>query len=472
MPLSAVKGRPLSLPPKKQTGLTLMKKLLLAASNSSIRLVEPFFERIWSFQPLAAPAHGGEMPVLERFARVLFIVLLLIGLPIALNRSIQNDGGVDFPHFYQSGKYVLEHGARDPASVLGRYLPSADIPFAIFAWMPLSMAAGVWYLFNCWTWFGLLGTTSRYLLPDADSATLRTAPLGAGLLLMPLAIDGFCVGAFHVLMVWLMVAGLSRVSRGRCWSGGFLLGTAAWLKLLPALGIGYLLLKRKWLPAAIAMASVVILDVVLTVVAYGPKGAWQEHVTWWHQGASGTMMRQLTSPKPVDEDRITNQSVAVTLRRLLTYLGSEPGSARNQVGLANLSGEQLKVAYLLAMGLLAVPLLYFCRRPARGLSLAQWSAEIAMISLATLWFSPVVWSYHPTAALPAMAVVLSRGEQHPRLVWMMTIAWLAALALLACPVARACGDLLWVSLLLGAVLILITPRAAAQPCSDCCPSEK
>jgi hypothetical protein len=287
--------------------------------------------------------------------------------------------------------------------------------------------------------------------------------LAAALLTMPLAVDGFCVGAFHVLMVWLMVAGLSHVSRGRSWSGGFLLGTAAWLKLLPVLGIGYLLLKRKWLPAAIAMLSVLVIDVVLSVAAYGPVGAWQEHATWWHNGASGTVMRQLTSVRAVDEDRLTNQSVPVTLRRLLSYLGSDPGKARNQVGIANLSPEQLKAVYLVVMGLLGLPIFLFCRRSGRNLSPGQWSAEIALMSLATLWFSPVVWSYHPTAAMPALAVVLSRGEQYTRLVWTVAMLWLLAMALLGCPIARACGDLLWISLLLGGVLILTSPRVKGSP---------
>jgi hypothetical protein len=439
-----------------------MKKLLLAASSSGIRVFEPFFARLWLLRPLASPGRPTEMSLSERFGRALFILLLVVGGVIAINRTILNDGGVDFPRFYDSGAYLLAHGARDPASILGRYLPSADVPFVAFAWMPLPMAAVVWYLLNCWTWLGLIGTTGRYLLPEADGLTQRTSPLAAGLLLMPLAIDGFCVGAFHVLMVWLMIAGLIHVSRGRDWSGGFLLGTAAWLKLLPALGIGYLLLKRKWLPAAIAAASVVAIDVVLSVVAYGPTGAWEEHVSWWHQGASGTVMRQLTCAKAIDEDRLTNQSVPVTLRRLLSYLGSEPQGARNIVGIANLSPEQLKVAYAVVTALIALPLLIFCRRPGRNLPPGQWSAEIALMSLATLWFSPVVWSYHPTAAMPAMAIVLSRGEQHKQLVWMVALLWLAAMALLGWNVARACGDLLWISLLLGVVLMLTTPRVPAS----------
>ena len=71
-----------------------------------------------------------------------------------------------------------------------------------------------------------------------------------------------------------------------------------------------------------ALACAVLVDVTLSVAAYGPQGAWREHVTWWNDGAAGTQLRQLTSEKAVDEDRLTNQSVAVTLRRLLSTLGT------------------------------------------------------------------------------------------------------------------------------------------------------
>ena len=112
---------------------------------------------------------------------------------------------------------------------------------------------------------------------------------------MPLVIDGMCLGSFHVLMVWLMILGLDRACRGEQSRGGILLGTAAWLKLLPLLGIGFLLYQRKWKGALIAMATVVVLDVALSVAAFGPAGAWREHVLWWEHGAAGTANRQLTS---------------------------------------------------------------------------------------------------------------------------------------------------------------------------------
>src|SRR5208282_2635900 len=119
-----------------------------------------------------------------------------------------------------------------------------------------------------------------------------------------------------------MIMGLDRACRGQETCGGILLGTAAWLKLLPMLGIAFLLYQRKWKGALIAMATVFVLEVTLSVAAFGPAGAWQEHVLWWEHGAAGTTNRQLTSVRPRDEDRLTNQSVAITLRRLLTSLGS------------------------------------------------------------------------------------------------------------------------------------------------------
>jgi hypothetical protein len=409
-----------------------------------IRFLVPL--RPWSSVPWT------KMSRWERSGYALFVALLLAGLPIAVNRAVQR-GGTDFPKFYDSGRCLLEHGTRNPDTALVRYLPSMEVPWVLLAWMPLPVAVGVWYAVGCWSWCGLLAAVSRYLLTDADETTRREATLGAGLLAMPLALDGLCLGSFHLLMVWLLLAALGRVSQNRCWSGGILLGVAIWVKLLPALGVGYLLLKRKWMPAAVAVACVLAIDVVLSVAAYGPQGAWQEHLNWWSAEAVGATGRQLVSPTPVYEDCISNQSVAVTLRRVFTRLGTDPGHARELVRIADLSASQLELAYAATTGLLATAVALYWRRPGRGLSARQWATEIAMLVLSTLWFSPVVWSYHPTAATPALALVLSRLARRRRLLWTIVALWLLSLALLAFPVARVLGNLLWMSLLLGAALV-------------------
>ena len=115
----------------------------------------------------------------------------------------------------------------DPESGLSKYLPSADVAWMALGWMPLGLAAIVWYLIGVGSWFGLL--IGRYLLADLEPVLRRRTVLVAGLLAALLAIDGFCLGSFHVFMVWFMVAGLGRIAQNRNWSGGGLLGLAIWI---------------------------------------------------------------------------------------------------------------------------------------------------------------------------------------------------------------------------------------------------
>ena len=101
-----------------------------------------------------------------------------------------------------------------PISTLSRYWPSADVPWIVFALLPISVTAVLWYGIGCATWLGLLRTICGRMLVGLDPAAKRHATLAAGLLAMPLVIDGMCLGSFHVLMVWLMILGLDRACRG------------------------------------------------------------------------------------------------------------------------------------------------------------------------------------------------------------------------------------------------------------------
>jgi hypothetical protein len=124
------------------------------------------------------------------------------------------------------------------------------------------------------------------------------------------------------------------------------------------------------------------------------------------------------------------------IRRALSQLGLPPGTVRNQMALANLSPAQLKPLYLGLMGSVAMGLVILCRRPGRELARCQWSTEIALIVLATTWFSPVVWTYHFTAATSALALVLSRNPPHKRLAWVAVCVWILGLGLTGRKLAR------------------------------------
>ena len=346
----------------------------------------------------------------------------------------------------------------------------------LLTFLPLPLGAAIWYAVGGWSWLALLRTVHDELLAGGlsqfsfhENGTVpfrggqgpaaRQAVLAAGLLVLPLAIDGLCLGSFHILMVWLMLAGLLRACRGRIWSGGLLLGLASWLKLLPLLGVGYLLLKRRWGPALVALGCALLLDLVLSLAAFGPAGTWREHAAWWNRGAAQTMNRQLDYPGASDEDRLTNQSLAVIVRRLLSSHGDPTDIVRQRVVLAHLTQRQLQVVFLGATAILTLGIAAFCRRrpgtPGRE-GPDDVPAQVALVVLATLWFSPVVWSYHLTAATPALALVLYRWRHRRAVAYAASGVWLAGLGLLAQPVgpfARAVGVLLWLSLLLGLALV-------------------
>jgi hypothetical protein len=430
-----------------------------------VGVVDRGIDRIWPAQALGN-VEAAKIAWWERPARWLFVLLLLVTFPIAVNRAVQQNGGTDFPAFYWSARHILDNGERHFHSEFLRYLPSADVPWMVLAVLPLPAAAVVYYVFACWSWMGLLSTTGHYLLANCSAAVRRQTMLLVGLLVIPIALDGFAVGAFHAFMVWMMVAGLCRVSQGQTWRGGLLLGLAIWVKLLPALGAAYLIWKRKWQPALIAVASVVVADVVLSVVGYGFEDAWRHHAIWWRDEGSGALERQLSSVKASNEDRITNQSIAVVLRHVLTTFGSDFNETRNQVSIGNLSSRQLKVVYFAAIGALGLAGMYYCRRAWYNTSPDQWSAEIALMLLGTLWFSPVVWGYHPTAVVPALAIVLSKGDRYPRIAWGMAVLWVATLALFGIPLARLLGHATIASLVLGAAMVWVSRAAPSRMAED------
>jgi hypothetical protein len=223
--------------------------------------------------------------------------------------------------------------------------------------------------------------------------------------------------------------------------------------LLPLLAVGYLVWKRQWKAAAIAITCALALDAALSLAGYGPQRAWQEHARWFQEQGTGTVERQLSNASPVDEDRLSNQSLVVILRRTLTSMGLSQGGPRARASLLHLSQTGLIAAYSSALGLLGLGILVFCRRPAWQTSLPAWSTEIALMSLATLWFSPVMWGYHPTAATPALMLVLARVSRRPRLLGTTILGWITAMCLLGWPLACALGEMFWTTILLGGMLV-------------------
>jgi len=432
--------------------------------------------------PLGLGQEGASSPPVDLLsklcspgaAHVVIALVLIVIFPWAILRAVK-DGGCDLRDFCVSGQYVLDHGVRmfeilddgghiaRPASCLARYLPSVDVAFIPLALLPIQVTAALWYCMNVASWYGLLRIVRRELLTIEDDALRQRGTLAAALLMLPIAVDGFLLGSFHMLVMLLTVAGLTNAWRGRAWRGGLLLGIGVWLKLLPIVGVGYLLLKRKWMAAGTAVLCALTIDVVLSLAGYGLATAWQEHVHWLSQGAVGTATRQMDDGNANDEDRLTNQSTMVVVRRLFN----------DQTGFPELTVTALSPAMLGAMelgvlGALGTAMLWLLKRPATALRPEDWSAEISLVLLCTVWFSPVVWSYHFSAALPALAFLMARSG-HEASKRATAAVWIFAIACFTIPLARAGGHMLWATFIVGAQVALVgwrAPKTSAQVLPD------
>lgn len=389
----------------------------------------------------------------------LTLVLLVAFCPVAIHRAVNDRGGTDFPEFYSAGRYLSEHGVTQPGSMAAYYLPSIDALWVIVASMPLATASCVWYILGSVGWIGSLLAIRKYILVGMDESLRRESLAVAALVTLPLALDGLCLGAFHTLMFWWWIAGLGRVSQGRDISGGILLGLAVWIKLLPGLGVAYLILKGKWKAVIVAGLTVIVVNLVLCVSTFGIRGTYDAHVAWMNRDAAGTVSLLLNEERGVAEQRVTNQSTLAVLRRVLTQHGvvSDPDlnwmdEARNQAAIGNLSSSQLTVVYVAFSGTLLLLIGLFLRHGGQALSPTQWSTEIALVVASSLWFSPIAPSYHPIVMAPILAILFARGNFRPLGLLALAL-WLLAMSGHAWPTARAFGQVLWISLLLGGLLV-------------------
>ncbi|HWA98016.1 MAG TPA: hypothetical protein VG713_05965, partial [Pirellulales bacterium] len=106
-----------------------------------------------------------------------FIPLALVAAwPVALSRVI-NQGGTDYNYLCNCGRYLLEHGMREPTSALNRYWPSCDVPWMLLSLLPAVVGSTLWYALNSGSYLGLLRTIENRLLVGAAEPARRQATL-------------------------------------------------------------------------------------------------------------------------------------------------------------------------------------------------------------------------------------------------------------------------------------------------------
>ncbi len=381
---------------------------------------------------------------------------------------------------------------QDPDS----YPPITYAIYAPLGALPLWAAATLWYALNVGCTVYLLREAQNRLQTESGegmetSLTVLgrsvTLPVDPRLLLTVIAVLPAWIGSVQLGQNALPLMALTwsafQASRhGQPWLAGGLLALATVMKVFPVVFILPFILRWNW---RVLFAYAVI--GLLLVIGLGGQyfGHWQNiehHLRWLRFAVQGPVNRPADPRDPNSLRsplRYHNQSVEVVLAHLLMNIPITNQSDAPRVNIADVSAETWRRAravttgILVFLGLLA---LYRSTRsePRAELTLDETRAEqapsppaplprvrgqgepktplmtsletYAVLSLLQLFVSPIVWShYYVWLFWPLLLMVMSawRGQRSG---WVIYLAWLAAMPLMAVPQLRAVGLHLWLTI--------------------------
>lgn len=323
------------------------------------------------------------------------LVLLALGLGwLAVDRAVREDN--DFDGFHRAAASVLHDGVLSGEKSVERYLPAFSVLLAPLGALPLGVAAGLWYLLSLAALLGL----PRQLEALTGATPREQRP--AFLVMLPLIVDNLALGQSGPLLLWLAVAGAARCRRGLAATGGALLGLAATLKVLPAILLALPVVLGRG-RRALAGAGLALLAVAgLCLLALGPAGSAAGLADWSAEVQDQTPERLVALDRSL---RHGNQSLWISLWRTLgdtsAVRSRDWPKAAHLPSIVVWTLAAAVLAGLAALGLRAAA-------AARRLGDDAWERLCALVCLALLFVSPLVWTHYFLWMLPAVLALRNR----------------------------------------------------------------
>jgi hypothetical protein len=335
----------------------------------------------------------------ERATRAIQLTIyavVLLAASAEIVRSLFRQHAVIFEGYVQVGELVLTGG--DPYSLVLNTWP----PFFFFVGGALALIARfspalallAWQIGDALAIWGCCWLSVRLFWDDSDTLTFwprdsgRLA-FGSGAVLIPFLMTArlFQEHLQHtqinaqVLFLVLLAFHLFR-SRREVW-GGLALAVAASTKAVPILLLPYLAYKRAWQALGWTAAFLVVLNVVLPGVVFGPGQTLTQWRTWRAVAA-----RETADPTP----HFMNQSFPAALKRLAT----EVGSARDPIhyAVADWSPAAVRTVFVAMALLAALWLAWRFRRHPSDWSDRRTAAELAILLGAMVIVDPLAWKAH------------------------------------------------------------------------------
>jgi hypothetical protein len=370
---------------------------------------------------------------------------LIVGVVGAVNRGLK--GKPDWSDLQREAAHVWEHGHTAPDTAMFGYLPTTTMalwPFA--AWLPGPWGVLAFIASNVGAVVLTVWIVYRWWLGAARFAAVPVWPLALVSVNFAHALQA---NQLTLWMLVLCVGGLTLVARGRSAAGGFCLGLATLIKVVPAILAVYLLLRRQWRAAAVMIVTVIVLDVLPCLAFFGWPGTVAEHRAWVQRAGRYSNWQWIEQPLLRVHKR-ANESLAVVLARWLRespaarwqviLLGDPPPEVVEHYRAALADDEflafdptppregswaerRVDISWVPRMHVADLPaevvwwiwaiplagglgaLAWFTWRGGGGGMSADWPFASALWLLAMFWPSPMLRHYYLAWAFPALVVV-------------------------------------------------------------------
>ncbi len=378
--------------------------------------------------------------------------------------ALKEETTSDFRDFWYTARHFRDTGALTDAYGVHNYLPFFTLFMLPWSFLPLPAAAALFALLSVGLFAAAVALVEQ-LLNNGVRRGPRPATYLALALLAPYVHSCAVLGNVMLLVLFLVLAAWYLVEHGHDAAAGVALGLATLVKLLPAVLIVFLLLKRRWTAAGVALAVVGVAGFGLPAASVGPAEAWREHRAFCERAVGGhSALTTLTAEKP-PKAMYSNTALPMVLRRLFSPLsGGKTDTRPVYVTVAELP-PTIRVGLwgALTAALLATSTLAAVRysrpwppRTERGV----WSvrSQFGAWCVLALLTSPLVWTHYYVLAywpLALAADAAARRAAPSRGARLAVAAWVVGIAALAWPAARAAGAPLWAT---GAVWLWCVAR--------------
>lgn len=322
------------------------------------------------------------------------VVLLLAAAEVA--RALGRVDKVIFTGYTQVGEVVLTGG--DPYGLAINTWPPlfllVSALLALAARVSLAGALFLWQVGSVLAVWGSCKLLARFFLDGGDILTFwprsadRLAFVSAGvvvpfLMTARLFQENLQHAQINAYLLFLVLFAFHLFRERRPALGGLALAFAAGIKAVPVLLVLYFAYKRRWREVAWTAVILVLFNVAVPLVVFGPEEAAGHWRAWRAVAAVET-----ADPTPGYQ----NQSMIAALKRLLTVEGGARDPLRYVVATWS-TGAAIRFFYGLA-ALAAVGLAVAFRRPAETLRDRSAAAELAICLGAVTLISPLAWKAH------------------------------------------------------------------------------